>query len=776
MSNDFENREINNFYQALQQDIRSTQLTEEEGGTLEQIFTQWGIDLLAEAGETENARPAYDEKALGTKNQHKINGYAISENYETLDLIITIYKGFDQPEKVSKEEIDTAAKRIVNFFRKAVYKEYANDLEEASEIFQFAQTLNQSQDLKNNLVRINAIIISDGIYTGAAPTSENISGYPVYFRIIDLNYLYNIIEKSHVPIEIDFKSEGFNIPCILSPTYNEEYQSFLAIISGSALAVIYERFGARLLEQNVRSFLQFTGKINNGIRKTIISEPHMFLAFNNGIAATADDIVVEKAENGDGYVISSVKDLQIVNGGQTTASIYHTWKKDKADISGIQVQLKLSVIKKKDNLGVIVSRIAEYANTQNKVSISDLSSNKPFHIELEKISRTTVTPHNDSQPTQTKWFYERARGQYKNARLKDGFTPAKQKAFDIKNPKSQVFSKEDLAKFENSYGEKSEGKKLAIGPYIVVRGNQKNYVQFINYVKDNPDTIYFEDAVAKGILFKTAEKLYGIKPNAIGDMRYITVPYAISYLNYKTHNKLDLYKIWKAQALSENLRTILYELMVEVESIIKQYAPGSLYGEYAKKEECWTTLKKVDTLVDYSLLESDFVSKSSALRKRLSSEDADLIIINEETERIRSVPPKTWQKIEEWGSAAGLLSDQQKNYCFNLAGRIRNNTPLTEYERIAGVKIIDILITQAPEILFSDDAEEPDNKETNAVAVTPELIQKVVDWDRKNKKLKGYEYQFMAELSNGSKQLTDHNKKIAQLNINKAFKYGFLDN
>ena len=145
------------------------------------------------------------------------------------------------------------------------------------------------------------------------------------------------------------------------------------------------------------------------------------------------------------------------------------------------MQVKLSVIKNKDNFSPpFVSQISEYANTQNKVSVSDLSSNRPYHIELEKISRNIWAPPGENQSVQTRWFYERARGQYKNARIKEGFTKSKQKAFDLKNPKGQMFSKEDLAKYINSFEEINEGKKIIIGPHLVVQGNQKNYVQFMN--------------------------------------------------------------------------------------------------------------------------------------------------------------------------------------------------------------------------------------------------------------------------------------------------------
>ncbi|MFW5871809.1 MAG: AIPR family protein, partial [bacterium] len=379
-----------------------------------------------------------------------------------------------------------------------------------------------------------------------------------------------------------------------SPSVNEDYESYLALIPGATLANIYEEYGSRLLEQNVRSFLQFTGKINKGIRKTIKEEPHMFLAFNNGIAATADELELKNLADG-GKVIVWAKDFQIVNGGQTTASVYHTWKKDKVDIDKIFVQTKLTVVKKRDNFNEIVNRIAEYANTQNKVSTSDLSSNKPFHVELEKISRSVWAQPIAGSNIQTRWFYERARGQYKNARLKEGFTPSKRKAFDLKNPRGQVITKELLAKYLNTYQEIWNGKKLAIGPHIVVRGSQKNYVQFLNYnMPDKPDNVFYEDAVAKAIMFKTAEKLYGVSPNAIGDMRYITVPYSLSLIHLKTDYKIDLYRIWKNQSLSENLKSILFDLMETVEDFIKSNAPGALYGEWAKKEECWNAIKEAD--------------------------------------------------------------------------------------------------------------------------------------------------------------------------------------
>ena len=788
MSTTIENIELAKFYSSWMQDIAAMQQSDEEGSNSEQIFTQGALDLLAEAGEVENYRTAYDEKALGTAKQHKINAYSISENYETVDLFISIYKGTDEITKTTGDEIETAAKRITNFFRKAIYSndnekskayrnEYVDEIEESSEIFQFANTLGRDKELRDNLVRVNATILTNGLYVGEFPVSIEISGYKIYFKVFDLQALYNVSEKSHIPIEINFTADGFEVPCISSPSVNEEYQSYLAIIPGKALASIYERFGSRLLEQNVRSFLQFSGKINGGIRKTILTEPHMFLAFNNGIAATADEVEFKKSKDGNGMLLSVVKDLQIVNGGQTTASIYHTWKKDKADISNIFVQVKLSVVKNKDNFSTIVSRISEYANTQNKVSVSDLSSNRPYHIDFEKLSRSIYTPLSESNSIQTRWFYERARGQYKNARLKEGFTKSRQKAFDLKNPKPQMFTKEELAKYINAYEEITDGKKVIIGPHFVVRGNQKNYIQFVNNnLIKKLTNVYFEDTVAKAILFKAAEKAYGVKPNSIGDMRYVTVPYAISLFTHLTGNQLDLYKIWRNQSASKSFKDLIYEMMKAIEAYIKKTAPGGLYGEWAKKEECWIQVKQHDFHFDLSSVKKDLIDKKNPPKRQLISEDETTQQQNvEEMEIIKSIPYSVWKKIEEYGRNMKCLSEQQCNIAFTIAGRVRQNTKITEVEKNTGLTILDIIISKAPEVLFDADeiADTEDAGKSKDPEITMELIKKMVSFDKQKKRLKPYQFRLMNEIANGKAELTPQNRKYCLLNFNTITKYGF---
>ena len=771
-----ENKELQKFYLDLQEEINAIMISEEDGNNPEQVFTEQALYFLQEAGETENYRVCFDEKISKRGVEHKINGYSLYENYETLDLFVTVYNGDSTIQSVTKGDADKTVERAIKFFRNAVYKDYVNEIEESSEIFDLAQTLANVPEVKEFLTRVNVFLITNGEVKADLKTSDTIAGYTVFYRSIDINYLFNLSDKSRVPIEINFEQSGYQVPCIVNETNNEDYQSWLAIIPGLALADIYEQYGARLLEQNVRSFLQFTGKINKGIRNTILKEQHMFMAFNNGIAATAEEVTITNLPDNQGKAIAVVKDFQIVNGGQTTASIYHTWKKDKVDISKVFVPVKLTIVKDRENFSEIVGRIAEYANTQNKVSASDLSSNRENHVLLEKLSRTVWAPPISGETIQTRWFFERSRGQYKNENIRFGITPSKRKQFDKQNPRNQMFSKESLAKYINSYEEVYNGKKLLIGPHIVVRGSQKNYAQFLNYnFNSKPDNIWFEDAIAKAILFSTSEKVYGVKPNAIGDMRYITVPYAIAWLGFKLDYKLDLYKIWKQQSLSDALKNKLHEIMSKIEDYLKSKAPGSLYGEWAKKEECWLAIKNENFNINFDNLKLDLENKSSDKRKKLTEDETEKAETEASLNRLKSIHLKTWKKIEDWGRETKSLTQYQQDMASTLSSRIKNNRSITEIERNQGELILNIVADVNHELFFDMDDffNEDANLKENEVEITLDLIERIVQWDKKNKRLDDYKFKFLLDLLSGKITLTDRNKFLAKQNLKTVEKYGF---
>jgi len=776
-----ENKELQKFHTDLQEEIKSSLVSEDEGTTPEQIYTELALSLLADAGETENYRVSYDEKISKRGIEHKVNAYALYENYETLDLFVTLYFENEEIQSVAKKDAVKEINRLLKFFKNAIFNDYIDKIEESSQIFDLAHTLASVKEVKEYLARVNIFLITNGQVKSDIKFSDTVDQYSVFYRVIDINYIFNISAKSRIPIEIDFSENGFHVPCIVNDIDNDDYQSYLAIIPGDALVEIYEQYGPRLLEQNVRSFLQFTGKYNRGIRNTILNEPHMFLAFNNGIAATAEEIELVDLPGNNGKGIGHIKDFQIVNGGQTTASVYHTWKQNKfVDTSKIFVQLKVTIIKNKENFGSIIGRIAEYANTQNKVSASDLSSNRENHIALEKLSRTIWAPPAKDKVQQTRWFFERARGQYKNARLREGFTPSRKKAFDLKNPKNQVLTKENLAKYINVLQEVYSGKKLVIAPHIVVRGSQKNYAQFLNYnYKELPDSVFFEDTVAKAILFKTSEKIYGIKPNALGDMRYIIVPYSIGWLGFKLEHKLDLYKIWKNQEISDVLKSTLKKIMIKIEAFIKDNAPGSLYGEWAKKEECWNQVKTQDFDIDLNVLSDDLENEKSPRRKNMSESDIEDRLTQSEIKLIKSIPLKKWSEISKMGAFIEELTPPLRSRTINILSTLKRNKELSEKQRKDAIKIIDIIVHKSPE--FFDGNEQSTEKPLNVDMSIPEqvthsLLVKMVEWDAKARVLSPKELLYVSDFAYGSKKLNSfHEKNLFRL-LQTLLKAGFEEN
>jgi hypothetical protein len=697
--------ELEKYYQSLMQDIVAMQASNEEGGSIEQAFTQIAVDMLAEAGETENASVTYDEKDTGKKGQHKINAYAISENYETVDLFISVFDFTDTLQTTAKSEIDRATTRITNFFRKTIGRNL--EIAESSALFEFAHTLANFQELRENLARVNAIILTNGEYKGDFPSSDSIGGYSIFYKVIDINYLYKISEQSRVPIELDFEDfegEQFQIPCLSANTYNSDYKAYVAIIPGTCLAKLYERYGARLLEQNVRSFLQFTGKINKGIRDTIRNKPQMFLAFNNGIAATADYLELDETNR----YIKKISNLQIVNGGQTTAAIYNTSKKDKADISKIFVQVKFSIIESSDELkfNEIVSDISKCANTQNKVNDADFSANNPALVAFEKLSRYILSPITAQNNMQTCWFFERARGQYKTLRNREGTTKAKLTAFDKKYPKNQMFTKVELAKYINAYQEVKDSEKLVIGPHIVVRGNEKNYVLFRMFnLPENVkkiDNVFFEDTIAKCILFKNAEKRYGTKVsgNNIGELRQVVVPYTLSLFNRITGNKLNLFRIWKNQQVSPSLSNFIHDLMIQVNQFILKESPVSHYIEWAKKEECWEKVKNNAWAFNINEIKADLIDEKNPPKR-----NTDIDISEEELKQnrgiIKSIPSALWSEIGIWGKDSGYLDITKQNVVSNIAYKLRQNKEkvIADEECKKGVDILDIVASRNEELL-----------------------------------------------------------------------------
>ena len=751
--------EIEKFYLEVIQEVHTSAISAdyEIGGMHEQIFTQYAVDILSELGETENVRVAYDEKFLGTPKQQKINAYGITENNETVDLFISIFKEEDTIPTILKKEIENAAKRITNYFRTAYYGDYVNIIDESSDIFDITCTLAKDEDLRANLVRVNVFILTNGKYDGAAPESITISGKQIYFNVRDINKLYDL-SIGNSAIQLNFDEYSVKTQCLKAPIQNDEYEAYVAVVPGAILASLYERYGDRLLQQNVRVFLQFAGKINKGIRKTINEKPHMFLAYNNGIAATANKMTLDKS----GKYIQSIDNLQIVNGGQTTASIYHTWKKDKAEIENIFVLMKLSVIKKQENFKEVVSDISHFTNTQNKVSNADFSSNNAALLELENKSRACFTPLTPKRSYPTIWFFERTKGQYKSLCSKEGFTKARKKKFETKYPKDQVITKTQLGKYENSYCSNP-----SIGPNLVVKGPEVNFPYFVDKVLPPIKKIsrhYFEDVVAKAILFKTAEALYG-RPNqsfCIGNIRNSVVPYTLAIIGKETDYRLNLEKIWNEQGINEEFSGFLYDLMKEVHQTMKRLTPQDNIETWAKKDSCWETIKECTWDVDFGRI-GDYITTNEAIEKRTKitdSTDTDGQMAHKR-EIVNAIPWQLWREIDIWGRDTDEISYVFRNKANELSRRKRLDLELTDALVLEGYQIYEILCNKNIELLYK--AEEYDNAEKEKGAldegITLEVVNKMMAWGNTQYFLQKAQYNELRRIANKTVPLDESRKK-----------------
>jgi hypothetical protein len=510
----------------------------------------------------------------------EVSGFDYDDERKILSMIVSQYHSEDEIITLTKDNIDTKFKRLMKFLNMVLDDSY-KDIQD-NEVFDMAYSINEY--IKADMVdKFRFFLITNGSKTRNLRTLENseIIGKTVEHRVIDLNYFYHNYLDENTGREIEIETQ---LPCLEIDSQNDEYSSYLSLISGSELADIYEEYGKRLLEQNVRTFLMFRTKVNQGLKVTIKDNPERFFAYNNGITATATDIEVS-----DG-VITKLRGFQIVNGGQTTSSIYNCRKMENLDISQINLQLKLSVIKNKDNHSDFVGRVARYANTQNAIKPSDFFSNSPFHKQFKDWSMRTKTPSADGNQLNTYWYYERLRGEYQNDQAY--MSPGKKRAFLAKFPIK--IDKAFISKPEISWLQK---------PNIVAAGVDRATDLFAKTVTKQIETDenaitqdYYKHVIARVIMWKKLEKLVSASDwFPTGGYRAATVNYSIAYLANaveKTGKYLNFTKIWELQGLPIQLERKLMSIAEEVHESINEQVDGfANLSSWHRREGCWDKLK-----------------------------------------------------------------------------------------------------------------------------------------------------------------------------------------
>ncbi|NSX86355.1 AIPR family protein [Agrobacterium tumefaciens] len=612
---------------------------------------------LTETGFTEGFEFAHYRAQRGMR----VDGYWFNDE-GGLNLFVADFDSRTELASLTRTDVDAAFKRVANFFDASLRKNLAADLEITSPEYGLARQIADRKSLIRhlNLVLVSERTLSDRIQ--ALPDSET-AGIATSFHIWDISRLHRQrSSRSHKEaLDLDFEAMfGTGISCLPAHLGTDAYQSYLVVMPGPILSTIYEKFGARLLEQNVRTFLQARAKVNQGIRTTIMTEPGMFFAYNNGITATAQS--VETKRTGDGLQITRITDLQIVNGGQTTASLFHTRRKDKADLAQIFVQMKLSVIDSEASEKV-VPRISEYANTQNRVQAADFFSNHAFHIRMEEFSRRIWAPAGKGAQRETKWFYERARGQYVDAQAK--LTPAEQKRFKAENPKPQMLTKTDLAKFENVWDDH---------PRYVNLGAEKNFARYAARIgkewdksSDSFNEGYFKRAVARGIIFRATERIVSAQPWYNNGYRANIVAYTLAVLSELTRRQektLDFQRVWNAQAISSALETTIAVVASRVNDDLLRPMQGiSNISEWAKREACWARmLENMDEFAD--LLSDEFdgecLSREDHLSDKRAARNTQKVDNGIEAQtKVFAIPAARWTVVRETLAAKRLLTPKE---------------------------------------------------------------------------------------------------------------------
>lgn len=601
----------------LQEIDEETQLLMNEYVSRPLAFTAYILDEISELINIDEYKVVYGStKDSAGRTRGEIYGYGLSTNHEVLTLFYTLYDSSSDGtvKNVTEQQYQTALNRLQGFYNSSIRGLYF-DLSENDSLYEPAKLIDE---VRSELVSINLIVLSNCTINGFGIKNLRICGKNAYPDVWDLKKIYANLHSGsdHIAINVDFINEysNYKIPYIEMESAENNYKCYLAMFPAKLLYKLYEKYNTNLLLNNVRYFLGFKGsKKNNaniGIQETLREESHMFLAYNNGITAIASGIEAvslgEKTDVGtldeEGPasnefirmgILQNINDFQIVNGGQTTASIFFAKNKDKnISLHGVYVQVKLVVLS--NNINEVAAKITRFSNSQNKIKYADFSISNAFNMRMQELSRSVVIPSEKNQ--QQYWYFERVRGQY-DVEKKLCLTKESLQYFNWQYPKELKFKKELLAKVWKSWQQE---------PFDAVKGEATNYDMYISKLVESayvPDENYYMQSISLLIIYnflasRPDNKDYKNRKAAI-------IAYTIAYLNYITFGKLNLLKIWKSQSLSDNLKSYLNKLCNEINDALIYLAEDTSVLSYSKRKIAFNELTKYGIYVGIDLSQDD---------------------------------------------------------------------------------------------------------------------------------------------------------------------------
>ena len=648
--------DIKEFAQEFQENVK---VTVEMGNTDTDTEIAKGIlEYMEDNGEV-NA----PEICTFQKTRTRITAYDYNDEAESLDLFYLV-KADTLLGKVNNSKVQQGFNYLMSFYREAMNGTLLRsvNIENTDEIAEVGKLV---QSTKGAINQLRVYVITNGLTDPACVPSpvESEDGYIIEYNVWDMQRVYqqHNIRSGKEKVEIDFPTEyNTELQCLKMSDENPFVDAYLAIIPGNTLAKIYKKYQQILLEKNVRTFLQFKGKVNKGIRKTLREEPDMFFSYNNGISTTASEIDV-KEEDG-GLYITRLYDWQIVNGGQTTASIAASLNDREVELSRVFVPMKVSVIRDMENTDTIVKAISTTANSQTSIKNSDFSANEPYLIDMEKFSRSEWVPNGKNKPI-CKWYFERTRGQYLDQKAQlSGYN---EKSFKIEYPKTQKITKTDIAKYEASWSQQ---------PYCVCRGAEKNYALFVADIKRNRPLVtatYYKHVIAKCILFNTIDSI--VKSKKLGGFKANMNTYLMASISFLSEHNLDLTYIWENQRVQQDVIDKIEELIPVVWNHLTRSsttgAQSSNVGEWSKKPDCWNRLKL--KLGEYGKFGEELMQGET---------NDDGTYLNEaQQDRIQeaeAIEPSYWFGLANWAKSRNLLTPLERKAAFNFGTMRSRNRPI----------------------------------------------------------------------------------------------------
>lgn len=527
----------------------------------------------------------------------------------------TIFNGFFTDEytvtNASKSILDTKIKEAIRFLEKTFSNELINDVSEARDLQE--QLIEQKKI--NNLERIDLCIITDSLI------DQNNLPSKILLQNVDMEcriYYWDIrrwdaIKRSkskREPININFNSSDFNLYNVpyLHKSTGKSLDYYLTIFPGDLIADLYDIYNTRLLENNVRVFLSATQNANKGIRNTIGdnegADAFKFFSYNNGISATAESLEVENGR------INKILDFQIVNGGQTTASIHYSRKKDLNKLTEVYVAVKITALQKNDEYSKIVSKISQAANTQSSIATSDFYANDKQLVLLEQLALKNPTQNHLDR--NIFYYFERMKGQYNVSKSSQG-TPKQEKIWEDSYPKNLLFNKLDFSRWSNMLMEL---------PYHAAEGSEKQFKTFMEnkyFERMDLNLGSFKTLIGFGLMFKRIYKLCGtasgkidLYPSRIIDfstgqhvpVAMSTAIYTTAYIHKISKGRLDYWSFYeykfnlcysvnspiskeKSNKRNDSDLDQIFESFID--SIWLQIAAfgGAAAQEKSKKKECW---------------------------------------------------------------------------------------------------------------------------------------------------------------------------------------------